>query len=75
MCGAVCLYAVYLMSNNYEDLSWLLWGGAGLFIASLIYQHTLVKDGDLSKVNLAFFTTNGLASIIFGSAVILDFYI
>ncbi|RLD21408.1 MAG: 4-hydroxybenzoate octaprenyltransferase [Bacteroidetes bacterium] len=75
MCGAVCIYAVYRMGNDYEALSWLLWGGAGMFLASLAYQHTLVKPGDLSKVNLAFFTTNGLASIIFGTAVILDFYI
>ncbi len=75
ICGAVCVYAVYRMGNDFEALNWLLWGGAGLFIASLIYQHTLVKPGDLSKVNLAFFTTNGLASIIFGAAVILDFYI
>jgi len=75
ICGSVCIYAVSLMANDFEDLNWLLWGGAGLFLVSLIYQHTLVKPGDLSKVNLAFFTTNGLASIIFGSAVILDFYI
>jgi 4-hydroxybenzoate polyprenyltransferase len=75
ICGAVCIYVVYLMANDFEALNWLIWGGAGLFLMSLVYQHTLVKDGDLSKVNLAFFTTNGLASIIFGAAVILDFYI
>jgi 4-hydroxybenzoate polyprenyltransferase len=38
----------------------------------LIYQHTLVKPDDLSRVNLAFFTTNGIASLIFGTLVILD---
>lgn len=75
ICGTVCIYAVYRMGNDFEDLNWLLWGGAGLFLVSLVYQHTLVKPNDLSKVNIAFFTTNGLASIIFGAAVILDFYI
>ncbi|MBU6157511.1 MAG: putative 4-hydroxybenzoate polyprenyltransferase [Bacteroidetes bacterium] len=40
--------------------------GAAIFTALLIYQHTLVKPTDLRKVNQAFFTTNGLASIIFG---------
>ena len=75
ICGTVCIYAVYRMGNDFEALNWLLWGGAGLFLVSLVYQHTLVKANDLSKVNIAFFTTNGLASIIFGAAVILDFYI
>ncbi len=43
----------------------LYWIGALLFVALMIFQHTLVKPGDISKVNLAFATTNGLASIIF----------
>jgi 4-hydroxybenzoate polyprenyltransferase len=46
--------------------------GTALFIALLIYQHTLVKSNDLRKVNMAFFTTNGLASIIFGIFAIMD---
>ncbi len=75
VCGGICIYVVYLMANDFDALNWLLWSGAGVFLISLLYQHTLVKPGDLSKVNLAFFTTNGIASIIFGSAVILDFYI
>ncbi len=75
VCGAICIYVVYLMVNDYESLYALTWGGASLFVISLAYQHTLVKADDLSKINLAFFTTNGLASIIFGASVILDFYI
>lgn len=43
----------------------LYWIGSSLFIGLLFYQHTLVKPTDLSKVNLAFFTTNGIASVIF----------
>jgi 4-hydroxybenzoate polyprenyltransferase len=46
--------------------------GTALFIGLLIYQHTLVKSNDLRKVNMAFFTTNGLASIIFGIFAIMD---
>lgn len=46
-----------------------------LFIGFLIYQHTLVKPHDLSKVNLAFFTANGMGSLIFGSLTILDIFI
>ncbi len=43
-----------------------------IFISLLTYQHFLVKPNDLSKVNLAFFTTNGFASAIFGILVILE---
>lgn len=39
--------------------------GLGTFIGLLIYQHLLVKPNDLSKVNLAFGTTNGIASVVF----------
>ena len=44
---------------------WIFWVGAGFFLVLLVYQHLLVKPGDLSKINLAFFTTNGLASVVF----------
>lgn len=60
----------YLMQTG--PLSWI---GAGLFISLLIYQHLLVKPGDLRKVNLAFFTTNGIASVIFAVLVITDMLI
>jgi 4-hydroxybenzoate polyprenyltransferase len=48
------------------------WIGFVIFSALLIYQHTLVKNNDLSKVDLAFFTTNGIASVIFGAFVIVE---
>jgi 4-hydroxybenzoate polyprenyltransferase len=46
--------------------------GEVIFIGLLIYQHSLVKPNDLRKVNLAFFTTNGIASIVFGILAIID---
>jgi 4-hydroxybenzoate polyprenyltransferase len=55
--------------------NWLHWTGAFIFITLLIYQHTLIKPGDLSRVNLAFFTMNGIASIIYGASVITALYI
>ena len=43
--------------------------------ALLIYQHTLVRANDLSRLNAAFFTTNAFVSVIlfasFGAAVLL----
>lgn len=43
----------------------IYWAGASVFIALLIYQHRLVKPDDISRVNLAFGTTNGVAALIF----------
>ena len=48
------------------------WIGFFVFTALLIYQHALVKENDLSKINLVFFTTNGIASVIFGAFVLID---
>jgi len=48
------------------------WIGAAIFVVLLIYQHAIVKPGDLSKVNLAFGTTNGIASLLFAVFVIID---
>jgi len=48
------------------------WIGAAGFISLLVYQHTLVKPSDLSRVNRAFFTTNGIASILFSCFVVTE---
>lgn len=55
--------------------NWLHWSAVFIFVSLLIYQHTLVRSNDLSKVNVAFFTMNGIASIIYGALVITAFYI
>ena len=52
--------------------SWLYWLGIVVFAGMLIYQHSLVKPDDLSKVNIAFMTANGIASVVFGILVIAD---
>ncbi len=51
------------------------WIGAFLFTGLLIYQHTIVKPNDLTRVNRAFGTTNGIASVIFAAFTILDLFI
>jgi 4-hydroxybenzoate polyprenyltransferase len=40
--------------------------------ALLIYEHSLVKANDLSKLNAAFFTTNGLISVMLLGFVVAD---
>ena len=53
----------------------IYWAGALIFIAMLTYQHLIVKPDDLSRVNIAFGTTNGIASFIYGAAVVADILI
>lgn len=48
------------------------WIAYALFVCMLIYQHSLVKPNDLSRVNRAFMTSNGVASVIFGTMVVTD---
>ncbi len=50
----------------------IFWAGAVIFTAMLVYQHLIVKPDDLSRVNIAFGTTNGIAGLIMGTAVVLD---
>lgn len=60
----LCIITLILagIRGEYGIYYWLGWG---IFSLLLIYQHLLVKPGDLSKVNMAFFTSNGIASIVF----------
>ena len=48
------------------------WIGVVVFIGMLFYQHSIVKPNDLRRVNLAFMTANGIASVVFAVLVIVD---
>jgi 4-hydroxybenzoate polyprenyltransferase len=74
ICGLIILGASYLLGENYPAFGWMRWLAAVFFIGMLIYQHTLVSPTDLTKVDRAFFTTNGLASVVFGALMIGDLY-
>ena len=57
------------------EFSWLYWIGVLIFIAMLVYQHSIVKPNDLKRVNVAFMTANGIASVVFAVFVISDLFI
>jgi 4-hydroxybenzoate polyprenyltransferase len=57
------------------QFNWIYWAGASVYIGLLVYQHILVKPNDLSKVNMAFANTNGLASVLFAVFTILSLLI
>jgi len=56
------------------DFKTIYWIGLGIFSLLLFYQHTIVKYDDLRKVNMAFFTLNGIASIVFSIFAITDLF-
>ena len=62
---------VVFVGVNY-DLGLIYWLGSSLFIALLIYQHLIVSATNLDRINLAFFTTNGIASVLYSAFVIVD---
>jgi 4-hydroxybenzoate polyprenyltransferase len=50
-----------------------IWYYAGLLAATAIlaYEHSLVRPGDLSRLDAAFFTMNGIMSVtVFGFALL-----
>lgn len=57
------------------NFGYLYWIGGAIFTILLCYEHIIVKPTDISKVNLAFATMNGMASVIFACFVIADLFL
>lgn len=64
-----------ITAGIYGHFNWYYWIGVAIFAGMLFYQHSIVKPNDLSKVNLAFMTANGIASVIFCIFVLLDLFL
>lgn len=68
----IVLIVLYLVIG----MSWYALAGVIAVGVLLVYQHTLLKPHDLSRMNAAFFTTNAFVSVFlllsFGAAVLLD---
>jgi 4-hydroxybenzoate polyprenyltransferase len=67
--------ACVVTAGYFGGFSWWYWAGVAFFIGMLIYQHAIVKPNDLSRVNLAFMTANGIASVVFAVFVITDLFL
>jgi 4-hydroxybenzoate polyprenyltransferase len=67
--------AVIVAAGFTGNFRWLYWAGVGVFTGMLIYQHSIVKPHDLRRVNLAFMTANGIASIVFAVFVLADIFL
>ncbi|HTO25467.1 MAG TPA: UbiA family prenyltransferase, partial [Gaiellaceae bacterium] len=63
-----CLVAVGLGL----DVGVLYWLGVAAVAALLAYEHSLVRPNDLRRLDTAFFTMNGVISVVFAAFVIAD---
>jgi 4-hydroxybenzoate polyprenyltransferase len=64
-----------VIAGLYGHFGWLYWIGVAVFVGMLVYQHSIVKPNDLRRVNVAFMTANGVASVVFAAFVIADLFI
>ncbi len=67
--------ACVIIAGLFGGFGWLYWIGVAAFAGMLLYQHSIVKPTDLRKVNLAFMTANGVASVVFALFVIADLFL
>jgi 4-hydroxybenzoate polyprenyltransferase len=67
--------ACVIVAGVYGAFHLIYWLGIAVFVGMLLYQHSIVKPNDLSRVNIAFMTANGIASVVFGVLVIADMII
>lgn len=50
------------------------WAALGIVVVGALfaYEHSLVKESDLSNLNMAFFTMNGIIAVVFAVFIVLD---
>lgn len=72
LCSVLLIVIGVLQAKDLSTLAWLHWLGTAVFLALLVRQHWLVLRYDLGRINQAFFVSNGMASLLYGTAVIVD---
>jgi len=55
---------LYVWFGVLAGLGWLWYAGVAVTAVVLIYEHAIVKPDDMSRVNRAFFTANGVIGIV-----------
>ena len=54
------------------ELGWLYWVGVAAVAVLLAYEHSLIRPGDLRRLDAAFFTVNGVISVVFFAFVLAE---
>ena len=60
----VLTIAAFALLGWMMGLGWLYWAGVAVVAGLLIYEHSLVSPGDLSRLDVAFFNVNGYIALI-----------
>ncbi len=60
----VITFALFAWYGYLVGFGWPWWVGLGLTALAFAYEHAIVKPSDLSRVNRAFFTANGVVGIV-----------
>lgn len=68
----VISFIFVLLPAHYMPVGWFYYLGVIFYGVLLVYQHRIVSPNDLSRVDRAFMTTNGVASVIFAVFYIMD---
>ncbi len=71
----VCTIGIIVLTGFQGGFHQSYWIGALIFSLLLTYEHAIVKPTDISRVNLAFATLNGTASVLYAVFVILDLFL
>lgn len=58
-----------------SGLGWLYNTGVVIITILIIYEHSLVKSDDLTRLNIAFFNMNGYISVVFFIFVVLELFL
>ena len=66
---------VLIIFMYFTNLGIIYFGGVCFVCVMLFYEHSLIKPHDLSKLNMAFFTVNGLISILLMIVTLVDVFI
>ena len=66
---------ILIIFMYFTNLGIIYFGGVCFVCVMLFYEHSLIKPHDLSKVNMAFFTVNGLISILLMIVTLVDVFI
>lgn len=68
----ICVALLVLLGLQSGPLDMLWFVAVGLIACVFVVEHSLVRPDDLSKLNLAFFTLNGIVSLTLGTLGIVD---
>lgn len=68
----ICAALLIILTKNIAT-NFIMWIGTAIFILLLAYQHVIIKKDDISRINIAFGTLNGIASVIFAVFTILSY--